>query len=73
MFNMFLNSVKLFFTGRLFRDGRAALIQWAKGFGLTLLLLVGIGWAVSPLLGVVVASLVGGLMQPVLFKDVKYA
>jgi len=73
MFDMFLNSVKLFFTGRLFRDSRVVFFQWAKGFGMTLGLLLVLGWFVSPLVGVVVASLVGGLMQPILFKDIKYA
>jgi hypothetical protein len=72
MLDMFMNSVKLFFAGRLFRDHRAAFTQWAKGFGLTLALLLVLGWLVSPLAGVVVASLVGGLLQPVLFKDLKY-
>lgn len=73
MFDMFMNSVKLFFAGRLFRDPRAVLIQWLKGFGICLALLLVIGWTVSPLVGVVVASLVGGFLQPVLFKDLKYA
>lgn len=70
---MFLNSVKLFFAGKLFRDSRAVLRQWLKGFGVSLGLLLVLGWWVSPLVGVVVASLVGGLLQPLLFKDLKYA
>ncbi len=57
----------------LFRDGRAVFIQWLKGFGICLSLMLVIGWTVSPLVGVVVASLVGGFVQPVLFKDLKYA
>lgn len=73
MFDMFLNSVKLFLAGKLFRDGRAVLQQWLKGFAVCLLLLLVLGWWVSPWLGVVVASVVGGLIQPVLFKDLKYA
>lgn len=73
MFDMFMNSVKLFFAGKLFRDSRAVLTQWLKGFAVCLVLLLAVGWFVSPLLGVVVASLVGGLIQPVLFKDLKYA
>lgn len=72
MFDMFVNSVKLFFAGRLFRDHRAAFIQWSKGFVLSLALLLAVGWFVSPLLGVVVASLAGGVAQPLLFKDLKY-
>ena len=73
MLDMFQNSVKLFFAGKLFRDGRAVLMQWLKGFGLCLALLLVLGLLVSPLVGVVVASLVGGFMQPLLFKDLKYA
>lgn len=72
MFDMFMNSVKLFFAGRLFRDHRAALHQWLKGFGLTLAVLLVVGWFTSPLWGVVVASLLGGVAQPLLFKDLKY-
>lgn len=73
MFDMLMNSVKLFFAGRLFRDHRAAFQQWAKGFALTLALLLIVGWLVSPLVGVIVASLGGGVAQPLLFKDLKYA
>ena len=73
MLDMFQNSVKLFFAGKLFRDGRAVLMQWLKGFGLCLALLLVLGLLVSPLVGVVVASLVGGFVQPLLFKDLKYA
>jgi hypothetical protein len=73
MFDMFVNSVKLFFAGRLFRDNRAVLLQWAKGFSVCLALLLVVGFAVSPLAGVVVGALVGGALQPVLFKDLKYA
>lgn len=73
MLDMFLNSVRLFFAGKLFRDGRAVLLQWLKGFAVCLLLLLVLGWWVSPLVGVVVASLVGGALQPLLFKDLKYA
>lgn len=73
MFDMFLNSVKLFFAGKLFRDGRAVLVQWLKGFALALVLMLVVSVLVSPLAGVVVTSLVGGFVQPLLFKDLKYA
>lgn len=73
MFDMFLNSVKLFFAGKLFRDGHAVLVQWLKGFAMTLALMLVVSVLVSPLAGVVVASLVGGFVQPLLFKDLKYA
>ena len=73
MFDKFMNSVKLFFAGKLFRDNRDVLTQWLKGFGVCLALLLALGWFVSPLVGVIVASVIGGLIQPVLFKDLKYA
>lgn len=73
MLDMFMNSVQLFFAGKLFRDSRAVFVQWLKGFALTLALMVVASVLVSPLTGVVVASLVGGFVQPLLFKDLKYA
>ena len=73
MLDMFLNSVKLFFAGKLFRDNRVVLTQWLKGFGVCLALLLVLGRFASPLVGVVVASVVGGFIQPLLFKDLKYA
>ncbi len=73
MFQMFCNSVRLFLAGRLFRDGRAVFRQWLKGFVLCFGLVLLLGWLLSPLVGVVVAALVGGFVQPLLFKDLKYA
>ena len=73
MLDMFVNSVKLFFAGKLFRESRAVMMQWLKGFALTLVAMLALGFLVSPLSGVVVASLVGGFIQPLLFKDLKYA
>jgi hypothetical protein len=73
MFGMFINSAKLFFAGRLFRDNRAVLMQWLKGFALSLALMLAVGWVVSPLAGTVVTGLVGGALQPLLFKDLKWA
>lgn len=73
MFGMFMSSVRLFFAGRLFRDGREVFMQWLKGFAVCLGLLVVVGWLVSPLVGVVVSAVVGGFVQPLLFKDLKYA
>ena len=39
---------------------------------ITLTLLVLIGHYVNPLIGIIVASLLGGAVQPWLFKDIKY-
>lgn len=72
MLGMFKNSVALFFKGALFRDHKAVFRQWLIGFVITLLLLLVIAYFVSPLVGVIVASVVGGALQPYLFKDLKY-
>ena len=72
MFQMFSSSIQLFLKGKLFRDGRQVFSQWLKGFLLTLGLLLVAGWAFNPFAGVILASLVGGALQPYLFKDLKY-
>ncbi len=73
MFDTFMNSTRLFFAGRLFRHNGMVFVQWLKGFAVCLALLLLLGWFVSPWVGVVVAAIVGGLIQPILFKDLKYA
>jgi hypothetical protein len=72
VFQMFTSSVQLFLRGKLFRDGRQVFSQWLKGFLLTLGLLLAVGWMFNPLMGVILGSLVGGALQPYLFKDLKY-
>lgn len=72
MLEMFKSSVNLFFKGKLFRDNKAVFKQWIIGFVITLLLLLVIGYLASLLIGVIVASVVGGALQPYLFKDLKY-
>ena len=69
---MFSNSVQLFLKGKLFRDSRQVFSQWLKGFLLTLGMLLVVSWVLSPLMGVILGSLVGGALQPYLFKDLKY-
>jgi hypothetical protein len=69
---MFTCSVQLFLRGKLFRDGRQVFSQWLKGFLLTLGLLLAVGWMFNPLMGVILGSLVGGALQPYLFKDLKF-
>jgi hypothetical protein len=72
VFQMFTSSVQLFLRGKLFRDGRQVFLQWLKGFLLTLGLLLVVGGVFNPLVGVILGSLVGGALQPYLFKDLKY-
>jgi hypothetical protein len=73
MLQMFMNSAQLFFRGKLFRDGRQVFYQWLKGFALTLAVLLAAGFGFSPLVGVIAGSIVGGALQPYLFKDLKYS
>ena len=72
MFQMFSRSVQLFLKGKLFRDRRQVFSQWLKCFFLTLGLVLVIGWVFNPFMGVILGSLVGGALQPYLFKDLKY-
>lgn len=73
MLRTLANAGKLFVAGRLFRHPRAVWIQWTKGFAACLVLMLGFGWFVSPLVGVVVASWVGGALQPWLFRELRFA
>lgn len=73
MYEMFKSSTLLFLRGKLFRDNTAVFKQWLIGFAITLVILVVVGWLISPCIGVIVASLVGGAAQPYLFKNLKYA
>ncbi len=74
MIDMFVNSLKLFLKGKLFRDPAAVARQWAIGLVVTMVVLVGLAEIGMPLwLAVVLAALIGGALQPWLFKDLKYA
>ena len=72
MLRMFINSMRLFCHGKLFRDRAMVFRQWLKGFVLTLTVLIVVGYFGGALLGVSVASLLGGALQPWLFKNLKY-
>jgi hypothetical protein len=72
VFQLFVSSVQLFLRGRLFRDGRQAFSQWLKGFVITLAVMVIAGLMFMPWVGVILGSLIGGALQPYLFKDLKY-
>lgn len=74
MWDMFLNSLKLFFRGKLFREPKQVLRQWLIGLLVALValvILVKLGLAIW--LAVLLVSLGVGALQPWLFKDLKYA
>lgn len=73
MFDMFKNSVILFLRGKLFQDMSAALRQAIIGIAVTALLCIILVTLGAPLLvSVLIAALIGGGLQPYLFKDLKY-
>ena len=74
MWDMFSNSFKLFCRGKLFREPKAVLRQWSLGFAVSLVivvLLVKLGAA--QWVAVTLAALAAGALQPLLFKNLKYA
>ena len=74
MWDIFLNSLKLFFRGTLFREPKQVLRQWLIGLLVALValvILVKLGLAIW--LAVLLVSLGVGALQPWLFKDLKYA
>lgn len=74
MWDMFMNSLKLFLKGKLFKDPAAVFRQWLIGFGCAVLaLVVGVKLGLPLWLVVVAVAVGGGLAQPFLFKNLKYA
>lgn len=74
MWDLFMNSMRLFFKGKLFREPAQVLLQWLIGMlvaMLALLLLVQLGVALW--LAVVLVALGTGALQPWLFRNLKYA
>lgn len=73
MFEMVMNSAKLFFTGKLFKDTDKALRQLALATVIGVIAGVAVGLVGPAWLAAIVAGLVAGGLQPVLYKDLKYA
>ena len=73
MWEMTKNSIVLFFRGKLFADPRMVTRQLAIGIVVTAILFVGLAKAGAPLwLAALVAALLGGGLQPYVFKDLRY-
>ena len=74
MWGMFIHSLQLFLRGRLFREPRVVFRQWSIGFAAAaaaVIVLARLG--VPPGIAVAVAALAVGVLQPILFKNLKYA
>lgn len=73
MWDMFLNTAKMFLRGKLFRDSRMVTRQWLIGVAVAAVLVVVLGaLGVPRVVAVAVAAFVAGALQPYLFKDLKY-
>ncbi|CAE6784374.1 MULTISPECIES: hypothetical protein [Nitrospira] len=73
MFDMFWNSVLLFFKGKLFHD--LPKVMMLAGVGMTVaavILIVLAKLGVALWIAVLVAGLSAGALQPRLFRDLKY-
>jgi hypothetical protein len=67
------NSIVLFFRGKLFADPGKAIRQLLIGIVVTAVLLIVLAKiGVSLWLAALIAALLGGGLQPYLFKDLKY-
>jgi len=74
MWESFIDAMKLFVRGKLFRDLGSVVRQTLIGNAVGAIALVGLVKVGFPLLfAVIVASLIAGALQPWLFKDLKYA
>ncbi len=73
MFDMFWNSVSLFFQGKLFHDLPKVMLLAGTGIALAAVMLIALAMAGVPLwLAVMIAGLCAGALQPRLFRDLKY-
>ena len=74
MWDLFTSSFHLFLKGKLFREPGAAFRQWLIGFALAIVAVVILLWMNAPLwLTLIVVAIAGGALQPLLFKNLKYA
>ena len=74
MIDMFFNSVSLFLKGKLFKDVSKVFRQVLVGMAITAGICLGLSIAGIPMVFAVLAgALIGGAVQPWLFKDLKYA
>ena len=73
MLDMVKSSATLFFQGKLFADNSKVYQQMAAGIVVTALVLIALAKIGLPVVAAaILAGLVGGALQPFLFKNLKY-
>lgn len=74
MIDMFMNSIILFFKGKLFQDLGHVLRQSAIGITIAAAILIGLVKVGLPLwIAILITAFIAGIYQPWLFKNLKYA
>jgi hypothetical protein len=73
MLDMALNSGKLFFTGKLFKDNKLVMRQLAIGVAVGAAVIVVLAQFAPLWAAAIAGGAVSGFLQPMLFKDLKYA
>ncbi|SMF30661.1 hypothetical protein SAMN06265365_13739 [Tistlia consotensis] len=73
MLSTALDSARLFFTGRLFRDNAKVMRQLVLGAAAGALVVIVVGQVAPFWAAAAAGGAVSGFLQPFLFKDLKYA
>ena len=73
MFDMFKNAVTLFMRGKLFQNSKKVYLQIAIGSAITLAIFLIVSSFASIVWSGAIAGFAGGMVQPRLFRDLKYA
>lgn len=73
MLSTAIDSAKLLFAGKLFRDNAKVMRQIAIGAGCGAVVVVVVGLFAPMWVAAVAGGAVSGVLQPILFKDLKYA
>lgn len=72
MLEMVKTSIILFFRGKLFRDPQQVYRQLAIGVAVALFIFLALTKFTGMPIAALVAGFIGGVLQPYLFKDLKF-
>ena len=73
MLSTALDSAKLFFAGKLFQDYKTVFKKLAMAAGSGALVMVILAQFAPMVIAAIIGGAVAGFLQPILFKDLKYA
>ena len=73
MISTAIDSAKLMLSGKLFKDNGQVMRQLAVGAGIGAAVVVAVGFVAPMWAAAIAGGAVSGFLQPILFKDLKYA